>query len=175
MKFYFAEEIPLQQRAAAASLLGKLVGQPMHGPRVAITLARFLPDGLVSAIRDGPGEAVVSALEQTTETPELVWTPAMAASLSAQLSTMAADLYREQMKGRVVDWDIPEQASGQHVMKDEPQVDFTLLLSNITQPLKIQIFVHTSLNHNCTYLIYPFLHMMSTDVYLTTSNLGCIK
>ncbi|KAK9903732.1 hypothetical protein M0R45_001012 [Rubus argutus] len=48
------EEISLQQRAAAASLLGKLVGQPMHGPRVAITLARFLPDGLVSVIRDGP-------------------------------------------------------------------------------------------------------------------------
>ncbi|KAL9274125.1 DnaJ homolog subfamily C GRV2-like protein, partial [Drosera capensis] len=103
------EEIPLQQRAAAASLLGKLVGQPMHGPRVAITLARFLPDGLVSAIRDGPGEAVVSALDQTTETPELVWTPAMAASLAAQVSTMASDLYREQMKGRVVDWDVPEQ------------------------------------------------------------------
>ncbi|KAF5945782.1 hypothetical protein HYC85_016010 [Camellia sinensis] len=116
------EEIPLQQRAAAASLLGKLVGQPMHGPRVAITLARFLPDGLVSVIRDGPGEAVVSALEQTTETPELVWTPAMAASLSAQIATMASDLYREQMKGRVVDWDVPEQASGQQEMRDEPQV-----------------------------------------------------
>ncbi|KAK1368677.1 hypothetical protein POM88_034769 [Heracleum sosnowskyi] len=40
------EEIPLQQRAAAASLLGKLVGQPMHGPRVAITLARFFQMGL---------------------------------------------------------------------------------------------------------------------------------
>ncbi|KAL5572713.1 hypothetical protein UlMin_022310 [Ulmus minor] len=116
------EEIPLQQRAAAASLLGKLVGQPMHGPRVAITLARFLPDGLVSVIRDGPGEAVVAALEQTTETPELVWTPAMAASLSAQISTMASDLYREQMKGRVIDWDVPEQASGQQDMRDEPQV-----------------------------------------------------
>ncbi|KAL6984843.1 DnaJ subfamily C grv2 [Sarracenia purpurea var. burkii] len=116
------EEIPLQQRAAAASLLGKLVGQPMHGPRVAITLARFLPDGLVSVIRDGPGEAVVSALEQTTETPELVWTPAMATSLSAQIATMASDLYREQMKGRVVDWDVPEQASGQQEMRDEPQV-----------------------------------------------------
>jgi len=117
-----AEEIPLPQRAAAASLLGKLIGQPMHGPRVSITLARFLPDGLVSAIRDGPGEAVVASLEQTTETPELVWTPAMATSLSAQLSTMASDLYHEQMKGSVVDWDIPEQASGQHVMRDEPQV-----------------------------------------------------
>lgn len=112
----------MQQRAAAASLLGKLVGQPMHGPRVAITLARFLPDGLVSVIRDGPGEAVVVALEQTTETPELVWTPAMATSLSAQIATMASDLYREQMKGRVVDWDVPEQASGQQEMRDEPQV-----------------------------------------------------
>ncbi|KAL2225260.1 UNVERIFIED_CONTAM: DnaJ subfamily C GRV2, partial [Sesamum indicum] len=61
------EEIPLQQRAAAASLLGKLVGQTMHGPRVAISLARFLPDFLVSVIRDGPGEAVVIALEQTTK------------------------------------------------------------------------------------------------------------
>ncbi|KHN15141.1 DnaJ like subfamily C member 13 [Glycine soja] len=116
------EEIPLQQRAMAASLLGKLVSQQMHGPRVAITLARFLPDGLVSVIRDGPGEAVVVGLEQTTETPELVWTPAMAASLSAQISTMALELYREQMKGRVVDWDLPEQASGQQEMRDEPQV-----------------------------------------------------
>lgn len=127
----------MQQRAAAASLLGKLVGQPMHGPRVAITLARFLPDGLVSAIRDGPGEAVVSCLEQTTETPELVWTPAMAASLSAQLSTMATDLYQEQMKGRVVDWDVPEQASGQHVMKDEPQVVFSLESSYYFHFLKL--------------------------------------
>ncbi|CAA6666689.1 unnamed protein product [Spirodela intermedia] len=116
------EKIALQQRAAAASLLGKLVGQPMHGPRVAITLGRFLPDGLVSAIKDGPGEAVVASLEQTTETPELVWTPAMAASLSAQLSTMASELYREQTKDHVVDWDIPEEASGQQEMRDEPQV-----------------------------------------------------
>ncbi|KAI3932822.1 hypothetical protein MKX01_031804 [Papaver californicum] len=116
------EEIPLQQRAAAASLLGKLVVQPMHGPRVSITLARFLPDGLVSVIRDGPGEAVIAALERTTETPELVWTSAMAASLSAQIATMASDLYREQMKGRVVDWDVPVQASGQQEMRDEPQV-----------------------------------------------------
>lgn len=100
----------------------------MHGPRVAITLARFLPDGLVSVIRDGPGEAVVAAVDQTTETPELVWTSAMAASLSAQIATMASDLYREQMKGRVIDWDVPEQASTQQEMRDEPQVYTTTYL-----------------------------------------------
>ncbi|KAA8535011.1 hypothetical protein F0562_030014 [Nyssa sinensis] len=116
------KKFPYSKEQQPASLLGKLVAQPMHGPRVAITLARFLPDGLVSVIRDGPGEAVVCALEQTTETPELVWTPAMAASLSAQIATMASDLYREQMKGRVLDWDVPEQASGPQEMRDEPQV-----------------------------------------------------
>ncbi|XP_020547317.1 dnaJ homolog subfamily C GRV2-like isoform X1 [Sesamum indicum] len=46
----------------------------------------------------------------------------MAASLSAQIATMASDLYREQVKGRVVDWDVPEQASGQQEMRNEPQV-----------------------------------------------------
>ncbi|GJM91558.1 hypothetical protein PR202_ga07940 [Eleusine coracana subsp. coracana] len=119
------EEIPMQQRAAAASLLGKLVGQPMHGPR-------------------------------TTETPELVWTPAMAASLSAQLSTMASDLYHEQMKGRVVDWDVPEQASGQHVMKDEPQQnavdpELPLLLSAALVSL---LRVHPALADHVGYLGY---------------------
>jgi len=99
-----ADEIPLQQRAVAASLLGRLVGQPMHGARVAITLARFFPDGLTSAIKDGPGEALVAALDQTTETPEVVWTTVMASSLFAQLATMASNLYQEQIKGRVVDW-----------------------------------------------------------------------
>nr|GFD37822.1 DnaJ homolog subfamily C GRV2 isoform X1 [Tanacetum cinerariifolium] len=70
-------------------------------------------DGLVSINKDGPGEAVVSDLEQTTETPELVWTPAMATSLSAQVATMALDVYQEQMKGRVFDWDVLKQASSQ--------------------------------------------------------------
>lgn len=116
-------EVSSQTRIAAASLLGKLVGQPMHGPRVAITVARFLPDGLVSAIRDGPGDAVVAALEQSSETPELVWSPAMAASLGAQLATMAADLYREQTKGKVVEWDLPESSAGQQDnVNEEPQV-----------------------------------------------------
>lgn len=119
----------------------------MHGPRVAITLARFLPDGLVSVIRDGPGEAVITALEQTTETPELVWTPAMAASLSAQIATMASDLYREQMKGRVIDWDVPEQASGQQEMRDEPQV--SLVDSSFRVYLSSHCSVHLKFQGSC--------------------------
>ena len=112
--------------------MGKLVGQPMHGPRVAITLAKYLPDGLVSAIRDGPGETVVAALEQTTETPELVWSPAMAWNLSAQISTMASDLFQEQVKGSIGEWDSPDHTSGQQEMRDEPQVIFNLSCHKIS-------------------------------------------
>lgn len=100
----------------------------MHGPRVAITVARFLPDGLVSAIRDGPGDAVVAALDQSSETPELVWSPAMAASLGAQLATMAADLYKEQTKGKVIEWDLPESSSGEQDVNEEPQVIFHMVV-----------------------------------------------
>ena len=111
----------------------------MHGPRVAITLARYLPDGLVSTIRDGPGEAVVAALEQTIETPELVWSPAMASTLSAQVSTMASDLYREQGKGSIAEWDLPEQISGHQEMRDEPQVIFEV--QTITPDVP-HVFIH---------------------------------
>ena len=36
---------------AAASLLGRLQVQALHGPRVTLTLRRLLPPGLVAAIQ----------------------------------------------------------------------------------------------------------------------------
>ena len=36
---------------AAASLLGRLQAQALHGPRVTLTLQRLLPPGLVAAIQ----------------------------------------------------------------------------------------------------------------------------
>ena len=38
-------------RAAVATLLGQLMAQPLHGPRVSLLLSRLLPPGLVSAIQ----------------------------------------------------------------------------------------------------------------------------
>jgi DnaJ family protein C protein 13 len=74
---------------------------------VSIALGKFLPDGLVATIVDGPGEAVVSALGRTTETPELVWSPAMAASLAQQLATLGQELIKEQAGGGA-DWEMPD-------------------------------------------------------------------
>lgn len=46
-------------QAATASLLGRLAGQPLHGPRVMLLLGKLLPPGLAAAIRDGPGQGAL--------------------------------------------------------------------------------------------------------------------
>ncbi|WZZ54477.1 hypothetical protein YC2023_054584 [Brassica napus] len=61
--------------------------QSLYGPRVAITLVRFLPGGLVSIIR------VYMQFELTTETLKLVWTPAMAAFLPAQIERPSHEIF----------------------------------------------------------------------------------
>mgnify|MGYP001096347663 CR=1 FL=1 len=40
-------------RVAAASLLGRMLAQPLHGPRVALILGKMLPPGLVALIQVG--------------------------------------------------------------------------------------------------------------------------
>ena len=47
-------------RSATASLLGRLMAQPLHGPRVALLVGRVLPPGLVAALADGPGDAALT-------------------------------------------------------------------------------------------------------------------
>ena len=80
---------------------------------MALSLARFLPDGIVSAIRDGPPERALAALRQTAETPELVWSQKRAAAVGAKLADLAVELYREQADappGSLPEWDPLEKA-----------------------------------------------------------------
>ncbi len=45
------QEASEKVRAAVATLLGQLMGQPLHGPRITLLLSRLLPPGLVAAIQ----------------------------------------------------------------------------------------------------------------------------
>ena len=38
-------------QAVTATILSKMMGQPLHGPRVVLFLGRLLPPGLVAAIQ----------------------------------------------------------------------------------------------------------------------------
>lgn len=50
-------------RVEVANLLGRLISQAQHGPRVELLLGRILPPGLVACIRDGPGEWATESAE----------------------------------------------------------------------------------------------------------------
>ncbi|KAL0040215.1 hypothetical protein WJX77_000548 [Trebouxia sp. C0004] len=92
---------------AAASLLGRLQVQALHGPRVTLTLQRLLPPGLVDAIQEGPGEAAVAALGEATETPERLWTAAMRAATAEEVAHLALQAHAAQAAGQR-DWSLPE-------------------------------------------------------------------
>lgn len=51
-------------KAAAADVLGTLMAQPSHGPRVSLLMGKLLPPGLVASIAEGPPAAVLRALGQ---------------------------------------------------------------------------------------------------------------
>eukprot|EP00850_Spirogloea_muscicola_P020512 SM000218S06608 [mRNA] locus=s218:193476:202559:- [translate_table: standard] len=105
------KDVVLQQSVLAAALLGKLMGEPLHGPRVAIGLAKCLPDGILSVVRDGPGEAVIAALAETSETPELVWSPQMAKELAHKVADIANDLHQRQAQAPQAEWSFQELGS----------------------------------------------------------------
>ncbi|KAK9822709.1 hypothetical protein WJX81_005943 [Elliptochloris bilobata] len=94
-------------RAAIASLLGRLAAQPLHGPRVALLLGRLLPPGLVAALLEGPGEAVLEALATASETPERLWNREMALTTAEEVAALAAAARLEQARGRR-EWALPE-------------------------------------------------------------------
>lgn len=53
-------------KAAAADVLGALMAQPSHGPRVSLLMGKLLPPGLVASIAEGPPAAVLRALGQVS-------------------------------------------------------------------------------------------------------------
>jgi DnaJ family protein C protein 13 len=54
-------------KAAAADVLGALMAQPSHGPRVSLLMGKLLPPGLVASIAEGPPAAVLRALGQVCQ------------------------------------------------------------------------------------------------------------
>lgn len=47
---------------------------PVHGARIEIVLKKLLPEGLVAAVAEDPGEVAVALLDEQCETPDRVWT-----------------------------------------------------------------------------------------------------
>lgn len=64
------------------------------------------PPGLVAVLAEGPADAILQALDDKQETPEVLWSPAMAAHASAHVDGLAATARAAQAQGHY-DWSLP--------------------------------------------------------------------
>lgn len=107
-------------RMAAASLLSRLAAHTLHGARISLILSKLLPPGLVAALLDGPGEAAVAALGQSSETPECVWNRSMQRAAAEEVAHLAATARMFQASSGALEWQLPNSFRLQyHELTDE--------------------------------------------------------
>ncbi|XP_072547287.1 dnaJ homolog subfamily C member 13 isoform X3 [Salminus brasiliensis] len=96
-----------QVRSQTAELFSKMTSDKLVGPKVRLTLMRFLPGVFMDAMRDN-AEAAVHIFEGTHENPELIWNDASRETVSTTVREMMLDHFRQQKDNPDVNWKLPE-------------------------------------------------------------------
>ncbi|XP_059801619.1 dnaJ homolog subfamily C member 13 isoform X4 [Hypanus sabinus] len=96
-----------QIRAQTAELFAKMITDKLVGPKVRITLTKFLPGVFMDAMRDNP-EASVHIFEGTHENPELIWNDNSRERVSVTVREMMLEHFKQQCDNPDVNWKLPE-------------------------------------------------------------------
>lgn len=93
-------------RELTAGLLGKMTSEKLIGPKLRITLTKFLPVLFLDAMKDSP-ETAVHIFEGTQENPELIWNDESRESLCSIVEKLANEHYKIQKDDPQVQWKPP--------------------------------------------------------------------
>uniref|UniRef100_A0A287DFT5 DnaJ heat shock protein family (Hsp40) member C13 n=1 Tax=Ictidomys tridecemlineatus TaxID=43179 RepID=A0A287DFT5_ICTTR len=96
-----------QVRTQTAELFAKMTADKLIGPKVRITLMKFLPSVFMDAMRDNP-EAAVHIFEGTHENPELIWNDSSRDKVSTTVREMMLEHFKNQRDNPDVNWKLPE-------------------------------------------------------------------
>ncbi|GAB0184323.1 dnaJ subfamily C member 13 [Grus japonensis] len=96
-----------QVRAQTAELFAKMTADKLVGPKVRITLMKFLPGVFMDAMRDNP-EAAVHIFEGTHENPELIWNDNSRERVSTTVREMMLEHFKLQRDNPDTNWKLPE-------------------------------------------------------------------
>ncbi|XP_043082003.1 dnaJ homolog subfamily C member 13-like isoform X3 [Puntigrus tetrazona] len=99
-----------QVRSQTAELFSKMTSDKLVGPKVRLTLMRFLPAVFMDAMRDNP-EAAVHIFEGTHENPELIWNDSSRETVSTSVREMMLEHFKQQKDNPDVNWKLPEDFS----------------------------------------------------------------
>uniref|UniRef100_A0A674K734 DnaJ homolog subfamily C member 13 n=1 Tax=Terrapene triunguis TaxID=2587831 RepID=A0A674K734_9SAUR len=96
-----------QVRTQTAELFAKMTADKLVGPKVRITLMKFLPGVFMDAMRDNP-EAAVHIFEGTHENPELIWNDLSRERVSTTVREMMLEHFKLQRDNPDTNWKLPE-------------------------------------------------------------------
>uniref|UniRef100_A0A3P9HA59 DnaJ heat shock protein family (Hsp40) member C13 n=1 Tax=Oryzias latipes TaxID=8090 RepID=A0A3P9HA59_ORYLA len=96
-----------QVRTQTAELFSKMTSDKLVGPKVRLTLMRFLPGVFMDAMRDN-AEAAVHIFEGTHENPELIWNDSSREKVSTTVREMMLDHFKQQKDNPDVNWKLPD-------------------------------------------------------------------
>ncbi|XP_016394510.1 dnaJ homolog subfamily C member 13 [Sinocyclocheilus rhinocerous] len=99
-----------QVRTQTAELFSKMTSDKLVGPKVRLTLMRFLPAVFMDAMRDNP-EAAVHIFEGTHENPELIWNDSSRETVSTSVREMMLEHFKQQKDNPDVSWKLPDDFS----------------------------------------------------------------
>ncbi|XP_029442930.1 LOW QUALITY PROTEIN: dnaJ homolog subfamily C member 13 [Rhinatrema bivittatum] len=109
-----------QVRSQTAELFAKMTADKLVGPKVRITLMKFLPGVFMDAMRDSP-EAAVHIFEGTHENPELIWNDNSREKVSTTVREMMLEHFKQQADNPDANWKLPDEftvvyseAQGEH-------------------------------------------------------------
>ncbi|XP_033848217.2 dnaJ homolog subfamily C member 13-like isoform X1 [Acipenser ruthenus] len=97
-----------QVRSQTAELFAKMTSDKLIGPKVRLTLIKFLPGVFMDAMRDN-SEAAVHIFEGTHENPELIWNDNSREKVSTTVREMMLEHFRQQKDNPDVNWKLPEE------------------------------------------------------------------
>ncbi|CAB1340624.1 unnamed protein product [Coregonus sp. 'balchen'] len=97
-----------QVRTQTAELFSKMTSDKLVGPKVRLTLMRFLPGVFMDAMRDN-AEAAVHIFEGTHENPELIWNDGSRETVSTTVREMMLEHFKQQKDNPDVSWRLPEE------------------------------------------------------------------
>uniref|UniRef100_A0A3B3VS99 DnaJ heat shock protein family (Hsp40) member C13 n=1 Tax=Poecilia latipinna TaxID=48699 RepID=A0A3B3VS99_9TELE len=96
-----------QVRTQTAELFSKMTSDKLVGPKVRLTLMRFLPGVFMDAMRDN-AEAAVQIFEGTHENPELIWNDTSREKVSTTVREMMLEHFKQQKDNPDVNWKLPD-------------------------------------------------------------------
>ncbi|XP_050682465.1 dnaJ homolog subfamily C member 13-like [Leptidea sinapis] len=75
-------------REAAADLLARMMADKLHGPKVALSISRYIPGAFAAAMREAGGASAVLMFDANHEHPELVWSDDVRLRVRAHLAEL---------------------------------------------------------------------------------------